>query len=631
MNNRVPTDSDVIVVGSGHAGCEAALAAARLGASTLVITLPGATAGHMPCNCSVGGPGKGHLVREVDALGGTMAVAVDATLTHVRHVGTGKGAAIRTLRAQVDKKEYSRFLQCTLEATRGVSVEHGEVVALERADADRWVLRLASGEERTARAVVLTTGTYLNGLMHCGEQRTRGGCYGVGAAVSLSESLMRLGLRLGRFKTGTTPRVHAASVDWGALLEVPSEVTPGFSFLHEQPTSPLPRVSCWQTHTNAETHRVIRDNLSRSALYGGRIQGVGPRYCPSIEDKVVRFAERPSHPVFLEREYSDEPSIYVQGMSTSLPADVQVAMLRTLPGLQNVEMIRPGYAVEYDMVFPDQLLPTLECKLARGVFLAGQINGTSGYEEAAAQGLLAGINAALRCRGDAPLVLRRHESYIGVLVDDLVTKGVEDPYRMLTARAEHRLYLRHDNADLRLTPIAERIGMASPERVLLFHERLDLLGRERARLAGITVSPMDVVLLERLGTAAVAERTSLLELLKRPEVRYEDILREFPAPWPVRHTIGETLKTDAVYAGYIERQQASVQRMDEWEDLELPEDMEYGGLRGLSREAMEKLQRVRPLTVGQARRVPGVTPADVQVLVAHLLRRSAGQPVATSK
>ncbi len=611
---------DVVVVGSGHAGCEAALIAARLGISVCVVSLAGSRAGHMPCNCSVGGPAKGHLVREIDALGGHMALAVDATFTHIRNVGTGKGHAIRTLRAQVDKRLYEAHMAAALGASDRVFTISDEAVGLVTDQRGVAGVLLASDIVIQCRAAVITTGTYLNGLMHCGDKRTPGGCYGGGRAERLSQALRNSGLTLARFKTGTTPRIRRSSVRWEEVLEIPSEDTEPFSYLTGRLTPPHRPLPCWQTRTTAQTHDLILANLHRSALFGGMIEGIGPRYCPSIEDKIVRFPNKATHPVFLEIEGWDTDSVYVQGMSTSLPADVQESMLRSLAGLGDMEMIRPGYAVEYDMVMPDQLDASLQCKGVPGLFLAGQINGTSGYEEAAAQGLLAGINAARLCLGRGPVVLDRRNSYIGVLVDDLTTKGVQDPYRLLTSRAECRLSLRHDNADIRLTPLAIQIGTATDRRRRAFEQRMAAIERETARLASVTLRPRDAAASGHEDLAPIAEPTSLLDLLRRPDVTYGWIRERYPSAEAVPRDVGESIEIEAKYAGYIERQRRHVEAHDRDDALTLPAALDFNSIRGLSREAAEKLSRNPPRTVGQARRVPGVTPADARILAVMAMR-----------
>ncbi|MGC8784981.1 MAG: tRNA uridine-5-carboxymethylaminomethyl(34) synthesis enzyme MnmG [Armatimonadota bacterium] len=610
---------DVIVIGAGHAGCEAALAAARMGCYTAVITLDVTRVAHMPCNCSIGGPAKGHLVREIDALGGQMGIATDLNLTHIRFVGTGKGAAIQTLRAHADKQLYPRYMRAVLETQPGLELIQGEAMEVVAHRGTVQAVRLKDGRELRAKAVIITSGTFLNGLIHIGEKQIRAGRAGEPPAAGLSESLRRLGFRLGRFKTGTTARIAKESVDFSRTQVVPSDAdAPPFSFVHDQLNPPRELLPCWQTRTTEQTHRIIRENLHRSALYGGRITGIGPRYCPSIEDKIVRFPDKESHPVFLEQEGWDTNELYVQGMSTSLPEEVQLAFLRTLPGLEEVLMIRPGYAVEYDMVYPDQLKPTLMTHAIAGLFLAGQINGTSGYEEAAAQGLVAGINAALYVQAREPMVLERHTGYIGVLIDDLITKGVQDPYRMLTARAEFRLALRHDNADLRLTPIGRQVGLVDDHRWARFVAKREAIVRETQRLQQTVLTGSQNPLLQEHGLAPVDGPTSLYELLRRPEVTYETLLQLVPVDKPVAREVAEQIELAAKYEGFLRRQQQQVAEHQRLEGLLIPEDTDYTAIRGLSHEGREKLSRVRPRSIGQASRIPGVRPSDIAALLIYL-------------
>lgn len=635
------TDFDVIVVGTGHAGCEAALAAARLGLRTLAVTLNLENIGHMPCNCSVGGPAKGHVVREIDALGGEMAVNTDRTLTHMRMLNTGKGPAVQALRAQADKKLYQQRMAETLRQQPNLTLA-GEVVSeLSTRSTPTHPhthtpihihgVRCESGREYTARAVVITTGTFLRGLCHIGEEKIQAGRHEEPPAVSLSDNLRALGFQVVRFKTGTTPRIALESVDLERTLLQPSDDEPEpFSYLNDrlEQEGLLP---CWQTWTTEETHRIIRENLHRSAMYGGHIEGTGPRYCPSIEDKVVKFPDKDRHQIFLEQEGWDTNWIYVQGMSTSLPAEIQLRFLHSIPGLEACEMLRPGYAVEYDCVLPTQLHPWLETKSIGGLFLAGQINGTSGYEEAAGQGLIAGINAA-RCAessGEAwePFVPDRGESYIGVMLDDLVTKGTEEPYRLLTSRAEHRLLLRHDNADLRLTARGRALGLVSDERWERFLARKAAVADAAERLKRVNVQP-GFSFQGTNGPVTLDRQVMGPQFLRRPDVDFEVMRRQFPELAEVPRLVMRQVEIQEKYDGYIHRQQDEVEKQRRMEGRGIPDGFDFGVVRGLSTEAREKLVRQQPRSLGQAARIPGVTPADIGVLMVALEAARRATPAA---
>lgn len=614
----------VIVVGAGHAGCEAALAAARMGCSTLLLNLSLDAVAQMSCNPAIGGLAKGHLVREIDALGGEMARNIDATGIQFRILNTKKGPAVRASRAQADRYRYRDRMKQVVEQQPNLDLKQGAVAKLLLAQGRVVGVETRDGLSYQGAAVVLTTGTFMRGLIHVGLQNYPGGRAGEPPSEGLSDHLRSMGLTVGRLKTGTPARLNGRSIDFSRLEpQYGDEVPVPFSFATERINQP--QVPCHITYTNERTHAIIRGGLDRSPLYSGVIEGVGPRYCPSIEDKVVRFPEKEQHQVFLEPEGLSSVEIYPNGVSTSLPPDVQLAFLRTLRGLEQVEIMRPGYAIEYDYVDPIQLRPTLEVKEVAGLFHAGQINGTSGYEEAAAQGLLAGINAALQVKGEPPLVIGRDQGYLGVMVDDLVTLGTREPYRMFTSRAEYRLLLREDNADQRLTELGRRVGLVGDCQYQRFQQKMQRLDFARQRLESLRIAPGEREVVGRLGLGDLRNGASLLELLRRPELQIADLLFLDPELAALEANVLEQLEIATKYAGYIERQREQVTRFQRAETIAIPADFDYARVGGLTAEVREKFLSRRPETLGQASRIPGVTPAAIAILSVLLRKGSHGR------
>lgn len=609
---------DVIIIGAGHAGVEAALASARMGCNTLLTTLNMDNIAMMPCNPSVGGPAKGHLVREIDALGGEMGVNADKTCIQYRMLNTGKGPAVQALRAQADKKLYQNTMKHTCELQENLDVKQLLIDEILFEDNKVTGVVVETGEVYTCKAVVLASGTYLKGRIIIGENTYDGGPNGQRAAIKLSSCLLKAGVELMRFKTGTPARVDRRYLDFSKMIIQPGDdEVHNFSFMSDVKTRE--QVPCWLTYTNEQTHKIIRDNIERAPMANGIITGVGPRYCPSIETKIVRFPDKERHQLFIEPEGLDTEEMYVQGMSTSMPIDLQMEFLRTIPGLENVRIMRPGYAIEYDCINPLQLKPSLEFKKISGFFSAGQTNGTSGYEEAASQGLIAGINAALKIQGKEPLILKRSDGYIGVLIDDLVTKGTNEPYRVMTSRAEYRLLLRQDNADLRLTEKGRQVGLVSDERYARFVKRRDSIKNTIELLSEIRIHPNKETLakMQEFELGSIHNTVTAADLLKRKEISYDDLKHIVELP-EISEDVKKQVEITLVYEGYIKKQLEQVERMEKLEEKLLPEDINYDEVSSLRDEAREKLNAIRPISIGQASRISGVSPADISVLLVYL-------------